>query len=105
LPINKIRFLNPRIQLAALYDPKDIHSVFWSTFGVMIFKDDKAKNLLDSAKIYSLVVDNLRENYGNPLPSNDESVTTLDNISKAFVGKCDELNTKKSELNSCQSTK
>jgi hypothetical protein len=80
----------------AKYNPDNIESLFNSEFrglsNIHFGSIDGAKNLPDSAQIFIYEIDQFRRSFGDPTPSNNETLTSLYNKSKTYLTTIEELN-------------
>ena len=74
----------------ALTDPYDIQNWYWGAFNAD-GNPNSRKTLEDSSRRNLVVVDDMRESYGDPLPANDESLSKLYDASKTYVLTVEEL--------------
>jgi hypothetical protein len=73
----------------ALTQPDDIEEWYWEIFNRLDVP--RGTNLYDSTGIHVRMVDDFRDTYGTPIPSNNETLSNLYNKSKTYIATVDEL--------------
>jgi len=83
----------------ALYDPNDISGIYWTVFNYNYLHPE---TLLDSVERHIFTIEYLWENYGNPLPKNDESVKKLYAKCGIYLVGYEDFEKKEAALEDCE---
>jgi len=73
----------------ALTEPSNLEASYWSIFNLNNIP--LATNLLDSTRLHLSIIDLWYDLYGNPLPSNNETMTKLYDKCKIYIPTAEEL--------------
>ena len=79
--------------LPATTTPDDVSWLFWANFG-----NFGQMSFTDTVKRYMFVIDDFRRDYGDPLPSNDVTLSQLYDLCKAYLALEQKLSDMKKDL-------
>ncbi|MCL2748898.1 MAG: hypothetical protein FWE50_02365 [Alphaproteobacteria bacterium] len=90
----------------ALTNPDNVGPLFWNNFNHFNNQANTVpKNLQDSTKTFVLVIDDFRKQFGNPLPSNNKTLSNLYDLCIEYDNACKNVTDAQSALTQCETTK